>query len=87
MNVISWRVFIGWWDGDEPEYTYEDKTFSDYAQAASYLLFKLGRWRTDTCPVCVDQAASEYESLANNEFGTEWFGEVEGDDYVLVKVD
>ena len=81
----TWRVFIGMWEDGEPEWAHLNQTFGNYCDARAVLDHRLARWATDSCEDCVRQAASEHARLLALPEGAEFAGEVEGEDYLLIR--
>lgn len=82
--MSEWRVFIGWWDDGEPDAAFVDQRMT-WADAHKFMVDRFERWLDDDCPPCVENARNQLPALRALEPGTEWVGEVEGDDYLITQ--
>lgn len=84
--MTGWRVFIGLWD-DPEAVTHLDITGIGWEEGRAVLDARFVGWRTDSCPDCVAQAGAEHSRLRSLPSGREFAGEVEGEQYLLIRAD
>jgi diadenosine tetraphosphatase ApaH/serine/threonine PP2A family protein phosphatase len=83
----AWRLFIGMWDDGDPDWAHLNETTEDYNQARAALIERYIRWRSDSCSDCVAAAAGDEEWLAELPAEAEFVGEVDGEDYLLIRAE
>jgi hypothetical protein len=84
--IVRWRVFVGLW-GDPEAVTHLDQEWFSYSAARAVLTERLERWANDSCEACVAAAAGDLRWLADLPYHGEFVGQVEGDDYLLIRSD
>jgi hypothetical protein len=82
----AWRVVVAPWDGGDPDWILVDRTFASWESARLFLLALVVRWAGDECDYCAGHAVEQVPSLVAAAPGSEWSGEVEGDNYLLMRV-
>lgn len=83
-----YRACVVWEDGDSDDQedweVYDTQVVRPWSEARAYMLAKLERWRTDTCPVCAANAAEAEADLRTRLEPQQWRWNIEGDDYWLI---
>jgi hypothetical protein len=81
----SFRVFIGDWNEEEgPDWVHVDQIMS-WADAHAFMVARFERWLLDDCQPCVEYAASQLPALKALAPGSEFVGDVEGEDYLIMR--
>jgi hypothetical protein len=82
---IPWRAFAGRWERVNPDWAHLDRRGLTWAAARDALLSYLARYETDECADCRRAGIETSDELRQLSSSTEWRGEVDGEDYLLVK--
>jgi hypothetical protein len=84
----QWRFYVGQWeDGGPGDWTHEDQTVDTWQQGHDLMHARLQHWAADGCKDCREQAAQDSAYLATLSPGEEFVGNVEGEDYLLIRAD
>lgn len=78
-DELTWRVarsYLGdLWNESEP---------TTWEQAHADMVKRFERWTHDDCPPCARNATEQLPTLKALTPNTEWIGDLEGDDYVII---
>ena len=79
------RVFIGFWDDGEPDWTVIDEIYDSWEAACDRVKGYLIMYANDECDECRQNAIDGIAKLETTFPGTEFECEIDGDDVMIMK--